>query len=244
MGTDAKFLDETSTFFHSQLEREKTFPALAVKSVDIEKRQVRVLASSDDLDRHGDRVLPSAFKKRLHLFKANPVILAAHAHRSNDGSPTVVGKAVNVWVDKAGLWAVIEFAETPLAEQYWKLYQGGFMKAVSVGFRVIEFKTEYEEGRHIDVITEAELYEISCVAVPANPAAVVKGGERKKFFVAQKKLDNIIAKNHHSSPADFAKAFLGDDGFDEIEVNDKKSFPDLKKSEIKEPEHRDFARYF
>lgn len=222
--------------------REKIFPALSVKNINIEKRQIRVLASSDDLDRHGDRVLPSAFKKRLALFKSNPVILAGHLHRAGDATPTVVGKAVDVWVDGKGLWAVIEFATTPLAEQYWQLYKGGFMRAVSVGFRVIEFRTELEGGRHIDVITEAELLEISLVAVPANPSAIVKGADRKKFFVARKRIEKLTAKRDDSRAAEFAKAFLEGGGDNEIEsdffdTESQESACDVAVS-------RDFGRFF
>ena len=92
---------------------------LSVKSVDVKARQIRVLASSGDLDRHNERVLPEAFRKRLNIFKENPVILACHSHFHDDGSPPVVGKAVKTWIDASGLWCIIEFAKTELAEQYW-----------------------------------------------------------------------------------------------------------------------------
>jgi HK97 family phage prohead protease len=162
--------------------------ALCVKSIDTENRQIRVLASSADLDRDREKILPTAFKELLGTYKSNPVFLAAHTHRSDDGSPTVIGKAVKIWFNKKGLWAIIEFAKTELAEKYWQLYRDGFMKAVSIGFMVIEHKDEYDEkhGR-IRVITKAELYEISAVAVPANPQALVKSKQRKLDFVMSKR---------------------------------------------------------
>ncbi len=245
MSKDALFKSKTSMCLHGVRDGEtweKNFPALSVKNVDVEKRQIRVLASTDDLDRHGDRVLPSAFKKRLNTFKRNPVILAAHMHRSGDATPTVVGKAVEVWIDKAGLWAVIQFARTPLAEQYWTLYEGGFMKAVSIGFRIIEQESRVENGKSVYVITEAELYEISLVAVPANPSAVVKGKDRKKFFVATKKIEKIEAEKDKNRALDFAKAFLGDEilvgNNDDIDVEIKST------GRVNYGNRVDFGRFF
>lgn len=161
---------------------ELSLKALAVKTIDAEARTVRVLASDDSLDRDGERILPSAFKNHLAKYMENPVILAGHQHRSSDGTPTVIGRAVRVWIDKKGLWAIIEFARTDLGEQYWILYRDSVMKAVSIGFRTIQSELEFEGGKQVRVITEAELFEISCVAVPANPNAGVKSQKASRFI--------------------------------------------------------------
>ncbi len=181
---------KTSVFSDGD-EREKIFSAVSVKTVDIEKRQVRVLASTGDLDRHGDILPPEAFKKRLHMFKKNPVILACHKHNHSDGTAPVIGRADSIWIDKRGLWCVIEFAKTALAEQYWQLYRDGYMKAVSVGFQVIESHTENLDGKTIYVYDEVELYEISAVAVPANREALAKSREKKRQFVQSKRAESL-----------------------------------------------------
>lgn len=159
-------------------------------SIDAERRQVRVLASNDTLDRDGERILPSAFTESLKTYRQNPVILAGHQHRTDSGASPVVGRSVRVWVDKRGLWAVIEFASTSLGEEYWQLYRDGFMRAVSVGFMVKDFdeRSEIVDGqtRRIRVVTKAELYEISCVSVPANPDALVKSQAKKEFVELKK----------------------------------------------------------
>lgn len=162
--------------------------ALSVKTVDVEKRQIRVLASSPDLDRDNERVLPQAFKNRLSIYQANPVILAAHQHRIDDGSPPVVGKAASIWIDNTGLWCIIEFAKTPLAEEYWLLYSGGFMRAVSIGFAPLAWNDTNENGKGVRVFTEVELFEISLVAVPANRAALSKSQQQKFDWVQDKKI--------------------------------------------------------
>jgi HK97 family phage prohead protease len=149
-------------------------PGLFVKSIDERKRRIRVLASSSALDRHKERILPSAFESSIVTFMQNGVVLAAHSHRLDNAEPSVIGKVVKLWIDGKGLWAVIEFAQSDLAEKYWELYKGGFMKAVSVGF--IGKKGEWitEDNVRLYVHTEVELLEISCVPIPSNPEALVR----------------------------------------------------------------------
>jgi len=161
--------------------------ALHLKSIDIEKRQIRFLASSADLDRDGEIILPTAFEKRLSVYKANPVFLASHQHRLSDGSPPVIGKTVQVWIDKIGLWVIVQFAETPLAEQHWQLYSQDFMRAVSVGF--ISHASENRPGpggQMVRVHTDVELLEISAIAVPSNPQALSRSKQKKQAFVVAK----------------------------------------------------------
>lgn len=178
----------TDSYFHGsrRLDTRELPGALEVKSVDVESRRIRVLASNDSLDRHGEKILPSAFTENLRLYQANPVILASHTHRLSEGSSPVVGRAVKVWIDKKGLWAVIELAKTTLGEQYWTLYRDGFQKAVSVGFIPLEWKDETGiDGGRIRVYTKVTLLEISCVAVPSNPEALVKS--KREQFVDSKR---------------------------------------------------------
>jgi len=162
-------------------------PGLFVKTIDQEKRQIRVLASSSALDRHGERILPEAFANSIAVFMQNPICLAAHSHRLDTGEPPVIGRVVKIWIDSKGLWAVIEFAETELAGQYWQLYSRGFMKAVSVGFIPKKGEWQQENSTRLYVHTEVELLEISCVPIPSNPEAVVRDmGKRNAWLEAKK----------------------------------------------------------
>jgi HK97 family phage prohead protease len=197
--------------------------ALSVKAVDVEKRQIRVLASTGDLDRDGERILPEAFKNSLDIFKSNPVILAAHQHRLDDGSPSVVGRAVDVWIDKTGLWCIIEFAKTKLAEEYWLLYSGGFMKAVSIGFVPLAWSDTNENGKSVRIFSAVELFEISLVAVPANRAALSKSKQGKVDWLTDKKILDEIKKQNPDFNEDcneFAEFLLGDNEDMEIDKTD------------------------
>ncbi len=170
----------------------KHITALSVKSIDVEKRQIRVLASSADLDRYNERILPEAFKKRLATFMENPVVLVGHNHKTDSGRAPVVGRVTKAWIDKEGLWCILELTDkTPLAEEYWQLYKDGYMKAVSIGFIPITSHTEDEDGKRVLIYDEVELLEISLVAVPANRQALVKSKQKKADWLENKKRERL-----------------------------------------------------
>jgi len=202
-------------------------PGLFVKSIDQDKRQIRVLASSSALDRHGERILPEAFAGSIATFMQNPICLTAHAHQLDSGEPPVIGRVVKLWIDRQGLWGIIEFAETELAEQYWQLYSRGFMKAVSVGFIAKKGEWSSEEGVRLYVHTEVELLEISCVPVPSNPESLVKNTGGAKSWLETKKAEredkNMRADGwpiFEEDGGEFARLLLTGDFADGSELSD------------------------
>jgi len=170
------------------METKCLFCTSEVKGIDTERREIRFHASTDEIDRDGDVILPTAFKEGLKDYLKNPVIMACHQHRLSDGKSPVVGRAEKVWTDSRGLWVVVKFAQTALAAEYWQLYRDGFMKAVSIGFRTKKSHNGIVEDKHVRIIDEVELYEISLVPVPANAGALAKTAkDRKADFIAQKR---------------------------------------------------------
>ena len=146
-----------------------------VKSINTEERTIDVLASTADVDRDGDIIKPSAFKKRIGSFLANSVILACHQHRLSSGSSPVIGSAIpeTIKVTDKGLFFTMKFAETALGEEYWILYRDGHMRAFSVGF----IPEKWEDGKGRDsgkIFTQVELLEVSAVPVPSNPHALAR----------------------------------------------------------------------
>lgn len=166
----------------------KQFEGFFVKSIDTVNRRIEAIASTATRDRDGDIILPSAFKKTLPEYLKNPVILAAHCHRLNDGKSPVVAKTVKAWMTSTALNIVIEFAKTDLGEEYWHLYSNKYQRAFSIGFRGIKWRDENKNGVHTRIYTEVELFEISCVAVPSCPGALSKAKQRKLDFVTRKRL--------------------------------------------------------
>ncbi len=156
-----------------------------VRSVDLENRTIDAVASTSDLDRDKDIILPSAFKESLPSFRANPVILACHQHRLSSGSSPVIGSAIpeSVKITDTEVLFTMRFAETDLGEEYWQLYKDKHMRAFSIGFIAIEWKDEKDENLgYVRTYTKIELLEISAVPVPSNRRALARAKGYKGFF--------------------------------------------------------------
>lgn len=157
------------------------FTGFEVKGVDEDRRTVTALVSSASVDRYGEIVLPEAFAEHLDRFMANPVLVAGHAYGTENGDPTVIGQWTDLKITSEGLIGTALFMhDDELAEKYFKRYVQKAMRAFSVGFltRAYEMRDhKMSDGRtqRIRVFTEVELIEISCVTIPANRDAVVRG---------------------------------------------------------------------
>jgi uncharacterized protein len=120
----------------------------------------RVIASTAAVDRQGDIIQQGGWD--LKNFLKNPVVLWAHQY---DELP--VGKATDIKVTSQGLEMAFVFAPAEAnakAEQVRNCFEGGYLNAVSVGFIPLE--------RNGNIITRAELLEVSIVPVPANQEAL------------------------------------------------------------------------
>jgi len=161
--------------------REKS--VFSVKSINVEQRRIEAVASREMVDRDGEIVSLSAMRAAIKEYMKNPVILSGHSHRLGDGRSPVVGKVVDYRFQGKDLLITVEFADTDLGLEYWKLYRDKYQRAFSIGFRGLQTREENIDGKRVRVFTDIELLEISCVAVPANPAALSKG----KMTFAQRK---------------------------------------------------------
>ncbi len=142
-----------------------------------DERRIRFVISSEKVDRHGEIVKQDAVEKSIKDFSANPVSLAVHLHSSSTGRSTVVGSWDTDSYKRYKTYSEMDliFAkDVELAEEYFKLYSQKHMRAVSIGFYVRDAVVETVRGVKVYVITEIELVEISCVAVPANRQALQK----------------------------------------------------------------------
>ncbi len=149
-----------------------------VGRADEAARTFWAVASSPTVDRQGDLIEPSGWD--FANFLKNPVIPWAHDYASPP-----VARALAVKVEKGRLLFQAQF---PTAEEYafadtiYRLYKGGYLRAFSVGFAPLESEvaTHQVGGRSLTGTryTKQELYEISCVTLPANPEALVALGLR------------------------------------------------------------------
>jgi len=151
---------------------ERAVFATKVKEITSEDRTLEFLGSTESQDRVGDIIVASGWK--LENYRKNPVFLWAHDYRS-----LPIGKATKVWKEKGELKFRIQFADAEtyeFADTAYKLYKGGFLSAVSVGFEPIEHEDIKDaEGRPTGgyKFKKQELLELSAVPVPANAEALV-----------------------------------------------------------------------
>jgi HK97 family phage prohead protease len=146
----------------------KTFTADEIKAVDGEERAHTFTLSTATPDRDRDVIGQDGWK--LNAFKKNPVVLWAHSY---DQLP--LGKASKIKVVDGKLQAKTEWAPAeanPFAEQVHQLIKGGFLSAVSVGFKPLKWNFNEQRGG-ID-FQEQELLEFSVVPVPANAEALIE----------------------------------------------------------------------
>jgi HK97 family phage prohead protease len=150
--------------------------SLEVKASEVaESGAVPVLdfvASSATLDRYHEIIEPAGW--RLDAYRKNPVF--QNAHNYGDVIFTL-GKALVTEVRDGQLFQRIEFATevNPMARIAYGLYKGGFLRAVSVGFVPLRWENGGAEAEYRRKYLEQELLELSAVAIPANPDALVLG---------------------------------------------------------------------
>lgn len=146
----------------------KRFMPCELREINDTDRTIWFIASTDDVDRYGDVILAAGWKMDTYL--KNPVFLWCH-----DRDELPIGKCIAYKIEANRLLMQIQFAtseENPLSEQVFRLYKGGFLSAVSVGFRALKAGPR-QDGDSMGVLfQEQELLELSAVPVPANQNAV------------------------------------------------------------------------
>ncbi len=122
--------------------------------------------TKNSADRYGD--IPSVltgkrdFVYELSEFKKNPVLLIDHVNRLDH----LAGSVTEIREDKKGLYfkALFSSSSHPMVAHARKLYQEGHAKGISIAGRF-----HYEDHSAPNKLTLAEIYEISLVAIPADP---------------------------------------------------------------------------
>ena len=155
-----------------------------IKQVEGLNRTLRFIASTEAIDRDGEVLLASGWQ--LDKFLKNPVFQWAH-----DYSQPPIGKIVNAQVVNDQLVEDVEFADAetyPFADIIYRLYMGGFLNAVSVGFIPIEWQTGKKDGDPRKTYTKQEQLELSGVPVPSNPEALQSARTAKVITLKELRL--------------------------------------------------------
>ena len=171
-----------------------------VLSVDDGKPMV-FIASEESEDRFGDVIEVGGWD--IEGFKNNPVFLFVH-----DRLTPPVGMVPRIWTEGKQLLNTVRWDEAdPFAQYLMGKYQRGFMRAVSVGFRALEFadgKPREGKDRVGLVFKKTELLEISAVPVPAHPKALQKAFAARKFAITMPDLSKTVTNFNLWAPYDLA----------------------------------------
>ena len=119
----------------------------------------KVLATTDDVDRDGESIAVDGWE--FDNYDKNPVVLWAH-----DFSLMPIAKVAKRTKVDNGYIVEGPFAPSERGQEARKNYDAGFLNTMSVGF--------IPKQRQGNVITKAELLEVSFVPVPANANAVAQ----------------------------------------------------------------------
>lgn len=144
----------------------RAYSYLTIKSVSEDKRIIRGIATTPSVDRVGDIVEPLGVKFN------NPMpFLWQHNHELPIGT---------VKFDKPTEAGITFEAEIPIItedgtlrdriEEAWQSIKLGLVRAVSIGFRAIEYSFMDNGGVRFQ---ESEVFELSAVTIPAQPDAVM-----------------------------------------------------------------------
>lgn len=169
----------------------RAFVALQIKALDDDARTLEGWATTPEIDRMGDIVLPKGAEYKLPI----PFLLD-HDHSQ------VVGEVERVEVSDKGIRffahvkKIAEEGEAKsLCDKAWSYIKNGLRKAVSIGFRPLDFDVLPNGGLKF---TSWEWYELSAVGIPAQPSAVITGTKSYSLgesFVAEAPPENLLAVN-------------------------------------------------
>jgi len=147
---------------------------------DMGEGVIQFIACTDGVKRDGNRVRNDGWS--FTNFEKNPQFLWCHDYHS-----LPIGKHIKWEIAKDGdesvlrLWSQFCSADLyPFADKVRQMYQGGFLRAGSVGWIPLEWEPlKDEEGRTVGFdFTRNELLEFSAVPVPSDPDAIVEAVQR------------------------------------------------------------------
>ena len=145
----------------------KSYPT---KAVDADKHEIGFVITRDSVDRDGERILPSAFKKDFDYFLDNPVVLYNHNMREPAVGQMVKHKITD---EEIQMWVKFAVDENPMAAMLWKLYSADppYMRMTSPGFIPLEASNDEKmklEGQKNLTYTRVEMIELSLANIGAN----------------------------------------------------------------------------
>lgn len=158
---------------------ETLYKSFAVKAdeAEIDGGTITGYASTFDRipDSYGDIVAPGAFAESLAKWaERSAAIPLLYGHRTDDPAFNI-GRVVDIAEDERGLKFTAEFdPDNEKAQFVRKLYKEGRIFQFSFAYAVIDCApVELEDGITVNELRKLDIFEISCVQIPANQNAEV-----------------------------------------------------------------------
>lgn len=165
-----KLLDEVLEKELSELLEKKEVQEMKIE--DNESNKFRVVVTTEWVDRDWEVLKAEGID--FEAYMKNPVVLVDHRYTID----SIVWKTLSITQENWQTIAEGIFADTENAKIVKELYNGWFVKTVSIGF--------IPKARNQDdklIIEKSEMLEFSFVAVPANPEALSLDGKLYKKAV-------------------------------------------------------------
>lgn len=149
------------------MKTQRAFSAITIKSVSDDAREITGMASTPALDRVKDIVEPLGL-----TFADEAPLLLNHDHSQpvgtvTFGTPTNKGLPFKATIAKVDEPGVVK----DRTDEAWHSVKSGLIKGVSIGFIPSEYESlGKDKGTRF---MKAAVHELSLVAIPCNPAAVI-----------------------------------------------------------------------
>lgn len=145
----------------------RAYSMLQVKAVDEDQRVITGIATTPETDRVGDIVEPLGAK-----FADEMPLLWQHEH----GKPVGIAKFGKATKSGIPFTASLPKIDEPgplkeLVDMAWQAVKERLVRAVSIGFRPIEYSFMDDGGIRF---SQTEIYELSLVTIPANASATIQ----------------------------------------------------------------------
>lgn len=146
----------------------RAYSVLTIKAVDEEARVIRGIATTPAVDRVGDIIDPLGVK-----FQNPLAFLWQHQHDKPIGSvkfdkPTAKGIEFEATIAHPDTVESVTLKDR--LQEAWDSIKTGLVRAVSVGFRPVEYSFMDNGGIRF---SETEVFELSAVTIPANSDALI-----------------------------------------------------------------------
>ena len=146
---------------------DRAYALLHVKSIDAERRMFAGIASTPELDRHGDSVDPNGCTFR------NPVPLLLHHDQTQPIGTVTLTRTPKGILFEATLPKIAEPGRLKdRVDEAWHSIKAGVITGVSIGYRLLDHAIERlaTGGRRL---LKTEIWELSLVTIPANASTTI-----------------------------------------------------------------------